>query len=88
MTLTLPFPDRPVGIQINQPVGRIMVRRGIETYGGSGDCLVKGVAVRLSAIALSVKPGGSARPVEISGAIETLHITGACAPAGAGFDGI
>ncbi|WP_322104071.1 hypothetical protein [Paraburkholderia sp. J41] len=63
--------DGAVGIQISQPVGRIAVRRGIETYGGTGDSLVKGVVVTLSAIALSIKPGGSARQVEIAGGLVT-----------------
>jgi hypothetical protein len=44
-----------VGIQISQPVGEISVRRGIETFGGSGESLVKGVMTNLSAIAFSVK---------------------------------
>lgn len=95
--------DGAVGIQISQPVGRIAVRRGIETYGGTGDSLVKGVVVTLSAIALSVKPGGSAREVEIAGGlvthgqgvdalemhgrIETLRICGGMA-GGGGFDKI
>lgn len=95
--------DGAVGVQISQPVGRIVVRRGIETYGGTGDSLVKGVVVTLSAIALSVKPGGSAREVEIAGglvthgqgvnalemqgSIETLRIGGGMA-AGGGFDKI
>jgi hypothetical protein len=34
--------DGAVGIQISRPVGRIKVRRGIETFGGAGDSLVKG----------------------------------------------
>jgi len=63
--------DGAVGIQISQPVGQITVRRGIETYGGTGDSLVKGVVVRLSAIALSVKPGGSARKVVVAGGLVT-----------------
>jgi hypothetical protein len=63
--------DGAVGIQISQPVGRIAVRRGIETYGGTGDSLVKGVVVKLAAIAFSVKPGGSAREVEIEGGLVT-----------------
>ena len=50
--------DGAVGIQISQPVGQIKVRRGIETFGGAGKSLVKGVVVELSAIALSVRPGG------------------------------
>lgn len=96
--------DGAVGIQISQPVGRIAVRRGIETYGGTGDSLVKGVVVRLSAIALSVKPGGSAREVtvagglvthgpgvnalEMHGQIETLRVEGGLVAAGGGFDTI
>jgi hypothetical protein len=63
--------DGAVGIQISQPVGEIMVRRGIETYGGTGDSLVKGVVVKLSAVALSIKPGGSARRVSIAGGLIT-----------------
>ena len=96
--------DGAVGIQISQPVGRIVVRRGIETYGGKGDSLVKGVIVKLSAIALSIKPGGSALnveiagglvthgygidPTEIHGTIGTLQVTESCAAAGGGFEKI
>ena len=96
--------DGAVGIQISQPVGRITVRRGIETYGGAGDSLVKGVVIRLSAIALSVKPGGSARevviegglithgpgvgPLELHGVIDSLWVAGGVVAVGAGFDKI
>jgi hypothetical protein len=96
--------DGAVGIQISQPIGRLIVRRGIETFGGTGPSLVKGVVVNLSAIALSIKPGGSAReievhggiktngpgisPVEQHGSIETLRVTGGCTAAGGGFDKI
>ena len=67
--------DGAMGIQISQPIGRIIVHRGIETFGGAGDSLVKGVVVRLSAIGLSVKAGGSAREIEVDGGIIT-HGTG------------
>jgi hypothetical protein len=93
-----------VGIQISQPVGEITVRRGIETYGGTGDSLVKGVVVRLTAIALSIKPGGSARkiaiagglithgegidPLELHGTVDSLAITEGFAAAGGGFEKI
>jgi hypothetical protein len=96
--------DGAVGIQISQAVGRIKVRRGVETFGGAGDSLVKGVVVKLSAIALSVKPGGSARKVDVAGglithgagasalelhgAIECLRIAGGFAATGCGFDTI
>jgi hypothetical protein len=63
--------DGAVGIQISQPVGDIVVRRGLETFGGSGDSLVKGVVTRLAAIALSVRPGGSAKNISIRGGLRT-----------------
>jgi len=56
---------------VSQPVGEIKVRRGLETYGGKGESLVKGVVVNLSAIALSVKPGGSIELVQILGGLVT-----------------
>ncbi|MGF6446146.1 hypothetical protein [Paraburkholderia youngii] len=93
--------DGAVGIQISQPVGEITVRRGIETWGGTGDSLVKGVVVRLAATALSIKPGGSARkiaiagglithgegvnPLELHGAIDALEVSGGLTAAGGGF---
>jgi hypothetical protein len=93
--------DGAVGIQISQPVGQIKVHRGIETYGGTGDSLVKGVVVKLSAIALSVKPGASARsisiagglithgagiiPLELHGTVDSLQITEGLTAAGGGF---
>jgi hypothetical protein len=96
--------DRAVGIQISQPIGRLVVRRGIETSGGTGPSLVKGVVVSLSAIGLSIKPGGSARAIEITGGIktngagvapieqhgtiETLLVSGGFVAAGGGFDKI
>jgi hypothetical protein len=63
--------DGAVGLQISQPVGDITIRHGIETFGGTGDSLVKGVVVKLAAIALSVKPGGSARSISIQGGLVT-----------------
>ena len=96
--------DGAVGIQISQPIGRLVVHRGIETFGGTGPSLVKGVVINLSAIALSIKPGGSAREIDISGgvktngagvapieqhgAIESLRVAGGFVAAGGGFDKI
>jgi hypothetical protein len=96
--------DGAVGIQISQPIGEITVRRGIETYGGTGDSLVKGVVVRLSATALSIKPGGSARKIaiaggvitrgkgvaalELHGTVNTLQISDGMGPIGGGFEQI
>ncbi|HTD07211.1 hypothetical protein [Undibacterium sp.] len=85
--------DGAVGVQISQPIGQLRVLRGIETFGATGESLVKGVVTTLSAIGLSIKPGGSAReiviaggiathgagiaPLEMHGEIGALHITGA-----------
>jgi hypothetical protein len=96
--------DGAVGIQISQPIGRLVVRRGIETFGGTGPSLVKGVVVTLSAVALSIKPDGSAReidigggiktngpgvpPVEVHGVIKTFQVKGGMAAVGSGFDKI
>jgi hypothetical protein len=96
--------DGAVGIQISQPIGRLVVHRGIETFGGTGESLVKGVVMTLSAIALSIKPGGSAREIEIAGgiktngagvapieqhgAIESLRVSGGFVTKGGGFDKI
>ncbi|MEG1680309.1 MAG: hypothetical protein RR326_09455, partial [Stenotrophomonas sp.] len=63
--------DGSVGVQISKPISHLHVHRGIETFGASGDSLVKGVVVNLSAIALSVKPGGSAASINIEGGLTT-----------------
>jgi hypothetical protein len=63
--------DGAVGLQVSQPIGSILVKRGIETFGEVGDSLVKGVVVRLSPFALSIKPGGAVERVEIRGGLTT-----------------
>jgi hypothetical protein len=91
-----------IGIQISQPIGRLAVRRGIETFGGKGPSLVKGFIVMLDAIALSIKPGGSAReievgggiktnapamaPIEQHGSVDTFRVAGGFVAVGGGFD--
>ena len=96
--------DGAIGVQISQPIGRLVVHRGIETFGGTGASLVKGVVMTLSAIGLSIKPGGSAREIviegglktrgkgipalELNGSIETLRIEGSLEAAGGGFEKI
>lgn len=90
--------DGAIGIQVSVPAGRILVRRGIETFGGIGASLARGVVTKLAAIALSVKPGGAAREVvieggltthgpgidaiELGGVIEALRVSGAVGPLG------
>ena len=93
--------DGAIGIQISVPAGRILVRRGIETYGDVGTSLARGVVTNLAAVALSVKPGGSAREIaieggltthgrgieaiELHGLIDALRISETAGPAGGGF---
>ena len=95
--------DGAVGVQISQPIGKLVVHRGIETFGGTGPWL-KGRVINLSAIALSIKPGGSAREIEVAGgsktngpgaapieqhgAIESLRVAGGFVAAGGGFEKI
>ena len=96
--------DGAVGLQISQPVGRIAVRRGIETFGGTGDSLVKGVVVQLPATPLSIKPGGSAReiaiegglvshgpgidPIQLHGSVTVLSVSGGLTAVTGGFEPI
>jgi hypothetical protein len=67
--------DGAVGIQISQTVGKITVANGVETFGGTGPSLVKGVVRELSAVGLSIKPGGKARVISIHGGLRT-HTAG------------
>ena len=95
--------DGAVGVQISKPVGRIVVRRGIETFGGTGESLVKGVVMTLSAInlkrsAAALFPSKSmaasrltaraSRPLSYTGTIDALRINGGAKAAGGGFDKI
>ncbi len=63
--------DGAVGVQIAQPVGTLTFRRGIETFGAAGPSLVKGVVQQLSAIALSIQPGGEVNKLSIRGGLRT-----------------
>jgi hypothetical protein len=64
--------DGAVGVQISQPIGTMVVRRGVETFGGTGPSLVKGVVQNLPATALSIKPGGAAQLIKIEGGLRSL----------------
>ena len=93
--------DGAVGIQVAVPIGRVLVRGGVETFGGVGASLARGVVMQLPAVALSVKPSGALRELvindgltthgkgievfELHGRIERLQINGAAGPAGGGF---
>jgi len=64
--------DGAVGVQVSRPMAVLEVHHDLRTSGGEGMSLVKGVQVRLKAIGLSVKPGGSIGRVRVGGEIETL----------------
>jgi hypothetical protein len=63
--------DGAVGIQISQPIGKIIVQNGVETFGGTGPSLVKGIMQELAAVGSSVKSGGSARAIFVHGGLKT-----------------
>lgn len=63
--------DGSIGIQVSKPMNKLLVRGDVETSGGEGLSLVRGVQVTLKAIALSVKAGGQVNSVEIGGALRT-----------------
>ncbi len=63
--------DGSIGIQVSRPMGTLRVRGDVETNGGEGMSLVKGVQMTLKAIALSVKDGGRIASVEVGGALRT-----------------
>jgi hypothetical protein len=63
--------DAAPGVQIGCPVGRLVVHRGIETYGGSGSALVSGKFVQLPAYGLSVTDGGNIEELVVDGGIVT-----------------
>jgi hypothetical protein len=96
--------DAAIGIQIGQPIGRLIVHNGIHTEGGAGDSLVRGVITRLSAHALSIQPGGRVEAVEVGGTlastgadvvavdvrgeVATMHVARGIHAAGADADGV
>jgi hypothetical protein len=53
--------DGAVGVQISQPIETLTVRRGVESFGGTGPSLVKGVVQNLPAVGLSSVEQGNLR---------------------------
>lgn len=60
-----------IGIQIGKPIGLLTIDENLETFGGLGSSLVKGVNLMLHALALSIKPEGVVDSIEVGGAIIT-----------------
>jgi hypothetical protein len=63
--------DGSIGIQVSKPMGTLTVHGDVETTGGEGMSLVKGVQMSLTAIAFSVKPGGAIDAVDVGGSLRT-----------------
>ncbi|WP_280301051.1 hypothetical protein [Nocardia neocaledoniensis] len=63
--------DGSIGIQISKPLGSLTVHHDVETMGGRGMSLVRGVQITLEAIAFSVKSGGTIDSVTIGGSLRT-----------------
>lgn len=65
------YGDGSIGMQFSKPVGTIKINKDVKTHGATGMSLVKGEIQELDAIALSVKPGGSIKELNVGGNIET-----------------
>jgi hypothetical protein len=59
--------DGSVDIQVSKELPQLEVRGDLTTSGGTGTSLVQGQQVQLSAIALSIKPGGRIDQATIGG---------------------
>ncbi len=75
--------DAAIGVQIAQPIGKLIVHNAIHTHGGTGESLVKGVLTSLQAHALSVQPGGVIEELRVGGSLVSegegivpLHVLG------------
>jgi hypothetical protein len=62
--------DGAVGIAISKEVGSLVVKRGIETRGQTGESLYYGKLVPLRAIPLQLKPGCRVGSIKISGGLK------------------
>jgi hypothetical protein len=83
---------------------KLEVRGNLSTVGGTGESLVKGVLIELTAVALSVKPGGrigsahiggditttgdNVTAVEVEGDFGSLAVDGTVQASGAGSTGV
>lgn len=65
------YGDGSIGMQFSKPVGNIKILNDVITYGTTGESLVKGQIQELDAIAISLKPNGILKELNIGGNIET-----------------
>ena len=66
--------DGSIGVQLSRPLSKLTIVKGLSTEGGEGLSLVKGVQMRLRAIALSIKPGGALGELHVGGSISTSGV--------------
>jgi hypothetical protein len=63
--------DGAVGIQVSRELPVLDITEGVTTFGGRGTSLVRGQQVRLSAIAVSIQPGGRIGRLSVGGSLTT-----------------
>ncbi|MDY4129007.1 hypothetical protein [Peptostreptococcus porci] len=63
--------DGSIGMQFSKPVGKITITKSIETFGGEGETLVKGVIKTLKADGISVLQGAVIEKLVVGENIET-----------------
>ncbi len=96
--------DGAVGIQVSKDLPVLDIAGSVTTNGGRGTSLVRGLQVQLSAIAVSVPPGGrigrlsvggslsshgdDVVTLDVEGAIDTLKVQQGITAAGAGSDAV
>jgi hypothetical protein len=63
--------DGAVGIQVSRDLPVLEIADGVATFGGRGTSLVRGVQTQLSAIAISIQPGGRIGRLVAGGSLAT-----------------
>jgi hypothetical protein len=63
--------DGAVGIQVSKDLPALDITDSVTTFGGRGTSLVRGRQIRLSAIALSIQPGGRIGRLSVGGSLST-----------------
>ncbi len=58
-------------MQFSKPVGKITIKKSVETFGGEGETLVKGVIKTLKADGISVLEGAVIEKLSVGNNIET-----------------
>jgi hypothetical protein len=63
--------DGAIGIQVSKDLPVLDITGSVTTFGGRGTSLVRGQQVRLSAIAISIRPGGRIGRLSVGGSLST-----------------